>query len=672
MRARRTVARRGFAVTGIAAALTLAALPASAEEPVQLGSGYVHDAADALSSAQEEQVDARLAQLASDTDLSLWVVYVDEFESPASAEEWANLTAERNNLGPYDYLLAVAIEGRAYYLSADSAGPLSGDRVGEIERDIQDELSASDWAGAAVATADELGGGAGGAGGAGGSATPWVIGGVGVVAIGATAWALTRRRRGAAPAGADPAGEPELSTDELARRASSALVATDDAVRASEQELGFAVAQFGADATGEFERALADAKANLAQAFELKQRLDDGEKDTEQEIRAWNAEIVHLCEAAAATLADKQAAFGELRRIEQDAPAALAEARRRRAAADGTAERVEAALAQLRTRYAADALATVADNPAQAEARLAFADQQLADAEQLIGTGDAGEAAVAIRNAEQAVAQAETLDKAVTDLGASLQAAEQQAAALIADLEQDVARARVLPGQGDLTVAVAAAEQAVAQARQNLSGPARSPQMLLDALQRANAQIDGLIANAQRAQQLLGQTLLQARSQVTGAEEYIAARRGAVGAEARTRLAEAGAELARAEALQTGDPAQALQRAQRALELATAASRLAQSDVQSAEWGGGMSGGILGGGGMLGGGRSGGMVDGIVGGLIGGLISGGMSGGSRSSGSSGWGGSLGGLGGLGGGSRARIGGGGFGGGSRGRRGGGRF
>lgn len=672
MRARGTIALRGLAALGIMGASVLSALPAAAAEPVELDSDYIYDGPDVLSAAEEAQAQQRLEQLLASAGVDLWIVYVDDFENPSDRGAWANEVAIDNGLGADQYLLAIATEGRQLFLSAPEGGPIPEDRLSEIETNVGDALGGGDWAAAVEVAADGLDGTAGDGGG---SAAPWVIGGaVAAAAIGGTVWALTRRR-GSTPAGAGGAdAEAAMSTDDLARRASSALVETDDAVRASEQELGFAVAQFGAEATGEFEEALRGAKADLTRAFELKQRLDDGERDSEQEVRAWNAEIVRLCDAAAAKLTDKQRAFAELRRIEADAPGALEAVRHRRAAAQGAAERAAAALGQLRGRYAPDALATVVDNAEQAEARLAFADERIARAGELIAAGDGGEAAVAIRAAEQAVAQAAALEKAVADRGAALAAAEQQAAALVADLEQDLARARTLPATADVAAAIGATEQAVAQAKQNLSGAARSPQALLEALQHANTRIDGVVANAQRAQHLLGQTLLQARTHAAGAEEYIASRRGLVGAGARTRLAEAGAELARAEALQAGDPTQALQRAERALQLAVEAARLAQTDVEAAEWGG-MGGGALGGGlgGMLGGGRGGGgMVDGLVGGLIGGLISGGLGGAPTRGGSGGWGGSLGG-GMLGGGRSSRSGGlGGFGGGRSGRRGGGRF
>ena len=128
--------------------------------------------------------------------------------------------------------------------------------------------------------------------------------------------------------------------------------------------------------------------------------------------------------------------------------------------------------------------------------------------------------------------------------------------------------------------------------------------MTLQALEAANQQIDAVVAGvrdaeaqAQRARQMVGQLIMQAQAQVSAAEDYITARRGAVGAEARTRLAEAGAALVRAQQLQQSDPQQAMQHAQRADQLAGAAIQLSQTDVGSfGGTGGGMFGGQSGGG----------------------------------------------------------------------------
>jgi len=167
---------------------------------------------------------------------------------------------------------------------------------------------------------------------------------------------------------------------------------------------------------------------------------------------------------------------------------------------------------------------------------------------------------------------------------------------------------------------------------------------------------------AQRAQQMVGQQILQAHAQVSAAEDYIVARRGAIGAEARTRLAEAGAALVQAQQLQSANPEQALQYAQRANQLAGQAIQYAQNDVSAFQGPG--SSGMLGGGGNSGGG-------GMLGAVLGGIVINSLLGGG---GGSGRGGSSGGLGGmLGGGGGGRMSPGSFGGGgTRGRRGGGRF
>lgn len=654
---------------------------AQATPPVSLPSGYVLDDAGVLSATEEAEAQSRLEQLKSDTGLDLWVVYVDVFTDPADAADWANQTAEDNGLGVTQYLLAVATEGRLYYLSADSAGPLTEDQVATIEqRRIQPALAQDDWLGAVDAAADGITDAAGGGSGdvdsgaaGGGSWLTWllviVVVGVGVVLL--VMFLRRRRTPGAVPGG--PSGPPQPSIEQLERRAASLLVETDDALKTSGQELGFAKAQFGDAATAEFEAALATAQQNLDEAFGLKQKLDDGDPDSEADTRAWNERIIALCEASNTLLDEKAAAFDELRKLEQNAPEALARVQEQRAKAAASLDQASAQLQQLQSAYAPEALATVVDNPAQARQRLAFADEQLTAAQTAIGAGDGGEAAVGIRAAEEAVGQATLLEDAIEKLAADLTAGERNATALVAELESDIAAAAALPDtDGRIASVVAATRQQLDAARTQLTGTARRPLAALQSLEAANAQIDSLVqgvrdaaAQAERARQMVGQVMMQAQAQVSAAEDYITARRGAVGAQARTRLAEAGASLARAQALQAGDPQQALQHAQRADQLAGQAIQLAQNDVGAFD-GGGM-GGMFGG--QQGGGQSGG---GMLGAVLGGIVLNSVLSGGRSSG-----GGLGGLGGmLGGGGRSSGGGmrpGSFGGGgTRARRGGGRF
>jgi uncharacterized membrane protein YgcG len=665
-----------MAVAAVAATI-FGGSAAVATPPVALGSGYVLDEAGVLSSGEESAAQGRLERLKSETGLDLWVVYVDQFTDPASSADWANQTAQDNGLGVTQYLLAVATEGRQYYLSGDSAGPLTEEQLGAIEQErIQPALMQDDWLGAATAAADGITAAEGGASGgnepgaAGGASwLTWLLVVV-VVIVGIVLLVMfLRRRRKTGSVAAGPAGAPQLSIEELERRAASLLVETDDALKTSAQELGFARAQFGDAATAEFETALATARQSLDEAFSLKQQLDDATPDAEADTRAWNERIIALCEAANALLDEKAAAFDELRKLEQNAPEALARVHEERAKAGEALDEAARRLQALQSSYAVEALATVADNPEQARQRLAFADEQLAAAQTAIGAGNGGQAAVGIRAAEEAVGQAELLEKAIDKLATDLAEGERSATALVAELESDIAAASALPDpDGRVAGVIAATRQQLEAARAHLTGAAKRPLVALQSLEAANTQIDALTqgvrdaeAKAQRARQMVGQVILQAQAQVSTAEDYITARRGAVGAEARTRLAEAGASLARAQAMQQGDPEQAMQHAQRADQLAGLAIQLAQGDV-------GAFGGA-GGGGMFGGGQSSG-GGGMLGAVLGGIVLNSMLGGGRSSGGSG------GLGGMFGGGSS--GGGGFrpgsfgGGGTRARRGGGRF
>ncbi|GAA5211364.1 TPM domain-containing protein [Microbacterium kyungheense] len=663
-------------VSAAVVAVTAVGGAAAATAPVTLGTGYVLDDAGVLSSSEEASAQARLEQLKSETGLDLWVVYVDEFTDPSNSADWANQTAEDNGLGTTQYLLAVATEGRQYYLSGDSSGPVTGEQLDAIEQTrIQPALSQDDWLGAVDAAADGLtdaqGGGSGAAGsdasGGGSSWLTWllviVVVGVAIVLL---VMFLRRRRKGAVTAG--PAGAPPVSIEELQRRASSLLVETDDALKTSAQELGFAKAQFGDAATTEFEAAMATAQKGLDEAFGLKQKLDDEVPDSPEDTRAWNERIIALCEAANALLDEKAAAFDELRKLEQNAPEALRRVQDERTKAAASLDQATTRLRELQGSYAPEALATVADNPAQAQQRLTFADQQLTAAQAAIGAGDGGEAAVGIRAAEEAVGQATLLENAIDKLADDLAAGERNAAALVTELEADIAAASALPdADGRVASVVAATKQQLETARAQLVGGAKRPLVALQTLEAANEQIDALMkgirdaaVQADRARQMVGQVMMQAQAQVSAAEDYITARRGAVGADARTRLAEAGASLARAQALQSSDPQQAMQQAQRADQLAAQAIQLAQNDVGS--FGG--DGGMFGGGG--GGGGNNGMLGAVLGGIvINSLLSGGGGGRGRSSGG------LGGMFGGGGGGGMRPGSFG-GGGTRARRGGGRF
>ncbi|MFS0712558.1 TPM domain-containing protein [Microbacterium sp. 2P01SA-2] len=665
----------------IVASLTLViggSAAAWATDPVDLGAGRVVDQADALSPGEESAVDERLTALSSEAGIDLWVVYVDAFTSPSDAEGWANAVAEQGGLGVNQYVLAVATEQRNFYLSGDTNGPVDADTLGTIEtRDILPELRSEDWGGAAFAAAGGLAAAVGGSGGSGGSGSDTgtgfsgltiVLGILAVGAVIAVVVVLVRRRRTGGTASAGGAATEPIEA--LARRSASALVAADDAIRTSEQELGFATAQFGDEAAAAFAQTLAQARRDLDEAFSLQQRLDDDQPDTEADVRAIHTRILELCAHADSELDARADEFDRLRDLEQNAPEALVRIQQERVTAGTGLDGAIATLERLRSAYAPEELATIGDNHDQARSRLTYADEQLAAAQSSIAAGDGAGAAVSLRAAEGAVAQAAQLEASVEKVSADLATAERDAAALITELEQDVAAAVGVPDpDGSLAAVSSATRQQIDSARAQLTGDHRRPQAALSALLGANSAIDAALAGARdaaqraaRARQTLDQQLQQARAQVSAAEDYIGTRRGAVGATARTRVAEARASLDRAEATAQIEPERALADAARAVQLSGLAIDAARADV------GGFAP-------TSSGSNSSGMMGAMIGGMVLNSLLGGGSSGRRSSGfgGSGFGGGFGGSrGGFGGGSRGRSGGGGFGGGGRSRRGGGRF
>ncbi|MEI3866132.1 TPM domain-containing protein [Microbacterium sp. CCNWLW134] len=666
-------ARWAAAVTAALTMILVAGGPAaSATDPVELGAGYVVDESDVLDQAEESAVQDQLAALYDQTGIDLYAVFVSEFTNPDDSQQWADEVASRNGLGIDQYVLAVSTDGREYYISADSAGPVSADELTAIEGEIRPFLRDGDWVGAVTTTVDGFESATTSGAGAGWIFVLVLVGVAAVVVI----WLLVRRRRRAvgAAAGAHPASAeaPQMPLADLERQAASALVDTDDAVRTSEQELGFARAQFGDDATADFVAALDTAKAQLAEAFTLKQRLDDEIADTDADRREWNERILQLCQAANAGLDEKAADFDALRELERTAPEALTRVAAEREHAIARLGAAEERMTQLRATYRDTALSAVADNVEQARQRLGFAEQQLTEARTALDGGDGGEAAVGIRAAEEAVDQAEVLQNAVEKLAADLRNAEKAASDLIAELERETAASGALPDpDGQVAAAVAATRQVTGLARDELSASPRDPLATLHRLQAADQQLDALVAGIRDAQaeqhrltEALARTLTGARARVAAAEDYIMTRRGAVGANARTRLAEAGAAVVRAEHLQTSDPRAALAEAERAQALADEALATAQRDVGAFDGGGYNSDG------MFGGGRAGGAGSDILGAILGGIVVNSLRGGGggsswRSGGSASFGG-------------RRSGGGGFrtgsfgGGGTRGRRGGGRF
>ena len=172
-------------------------------------------------------------------------------------------------------------------------------------------------------------------------------------------------------------------------------------------------------------------------------------------------------------------------------------------------------------------------------------------------------------------------------------------------------------------------------------------------LTQADAELDRLLASVaeereavERLSRVYDQALFSAQSRVRAVSDYIDVRRGSIGPEARTRLAEAVRQLQAAQDTRETNLNEAIAHANGAAMLASQAQSIATADTQAAQHAyagryGSTSGSNMGA--VLGGIILGNILSGSMRGGLGGSMGGGWS--STSYGGSGWGGGLGGGGG---------------------------
>ncbi|SBN63716.1 Uncharacterized membrane protein YgcG, contains a TPM-fold domain [Curtobacterium sp. 9128] len=644
---RRWAAR--LAAATITALLVLApATAARATAPVGLDGAYVLDDADALTSSQQSDVEQAVQDLYSETKTQLYVVFVPEFTDPTDHGAWGDAVMSKNQIQNDSILLSIAVDERNYDVQQTNETSISsGDVESAVNDDLLPKLKADDWAGAATAFANGL---------AQTQQPPnltwlWILLLVVVVAIVVIVLVIrTRNKRRTAAA----TKAQQASLADLERTAGAALVTIDDELRTAEQEVGFATAQFGPDAAKPFADAVATAQKNVRKAFTFQQQLDDEIPDSPQQRADWSNQIIAICEQAHAAIEEQTDSFDKLRSLEDGVEAAAVSLGEAVRAAPATVTDAAASLERIRSTYSGRTLATVADSVDQARQVLEYATERSQAADAAISSGDKGQAVVAVRDAQHALAQVQQLSASATGAEASFREATARVDAMRLDIEGDVAAARAMKTGGpDLASAVVTAETVL---RERLDP--KDPIAAVDALTQANTAIDAALASArgaeeqnQRAMQALDAALRDARTRISQAREFISLRRGGVGPTARTRLSEAERALDDAVQLATTDPQRALQAARAAEQYAAAAMDEAGNDM------GGWPG--AGGGGGGNGAQLGGLVTGIIlGGLLGGR-GGSYGGGSFGGGGFGGGGGGGGFGGGGGG-----GGGGFSGGGR--------
>ncbi|MGW5650935.1 hypothetical protein [Streptomyces humi] len=375
------------------------------------------------------------------------------------------------------------------------------------------------------------------------SATDYVVPLVAVAAAGALGGygyvRRTRRARSRTTPGIVSPQPPAPSPVDLERQAGASLVLADDCVRTSREALGHVAADEAVV------RAVRAAETELSAAFAIWQRYGEGVPEDPVGRRQALVGVVGRCAEAGRQL-DAQAAAFDAGWDTADALTA-AEGRFRELAA--RAGGVQDALARTRERYGPGTVDAVQGYVEQAKDRLVFATGRLNQARQDADSGDGDGYRRGLRAAEGAVAQAGVLLGAVTRLVEEVRTAAGLLPAALTGAEAELAglRRTVLPARQ------AHADVVLAAVRAELTAGPYDP---LDALRRVVRAVEG--TGGGRAGVIAAGAVLVTRGALRAADDFVGVHRGAVGAQARALLAEAGSAA----------PADADRLARRARELA--------------------------------------------------------------------------------------------------------
>jgi uncharacterized membrane protein YgcG len=630
-------------VAALLATWLLAALPALAQQLPVLNDEITDEAG--LLTGDEDRVRAALADARDRVQL---FVLTTDTTAGVPVTGYAEQVAAANSLGGDDALLVVAIDDGAYALwVADQLTTISDAELDRISVDeVEPHLADGDFPGAAIAAAEGLASAAApettdtapepppasapqeaeprpGTG----IATILLVGLVAILV--AMVVNRVRERQGRRRT----AEERDRRTGELTRRANALLVASDEAVREAAIELGFVEAQFGREEVGPFAAALDQARAELHEAFAVRQRLDDDLPEPPEEREAMLHEIVGRAERIDALLGAEQHRLEELRDLERRAPelltslpADIARLEERLTAAGPLQARVEAA--------SPTASAATEGNLMEVRKRLDAATAGVAAAQEAAGpaptaAGPEGGGGVpagtipsaepsprlvrAVRDTQRHLHEAEGLLAGVEHAAEELDEAERELTTTLRSASAALDHAATALGGGGasaLQARLAEGRTLLDQARAHERGDVlRAYELAKRTEAVATETLSSLREAEERRQQesaAADAALRSADAVFTRASDYIASRRQGVGREARTRLQEAERHLLRGRAVRDTTPQQARRHADDAERLANEAYGLARRDFERYDrfqgpfgrgpFGGGFGGGRGGGG----------------------------------------------------------------------------
>ena len=581
---------RRFSLIAVLTAILLAlGLPALAASPMSI-SDSVTDPDGWLSSADRSTIESATSRAAS-SGKPVKVVVVANF-SGTDAESWCQQTVQRSSLANGTVVYVIAYDQRRdaacsyngpsgpYLQSAVRASeaqltpnPLTSSAVANgVNAFVNTLLSGTSNSGSS-STSSGYSGNTGATDDDGRSLLGFfsmfllLVGGVIAVAIGVAR--SSRRNRLAAQQAAQVDAE---SAARAAQEANRQLLSADEQVRTATDELNYARAQFGLNSTDEFARAIEAGKAAVSRGFSAQAQMNSATAPAEQ-LRLATA-IMQDLGTNMNPLSAIQASFATKRAEQASLPERIAEARERLAEELTDLERAKSELTSISALYPAQMLASLQDNPEQAEALLTSARSALDTAEASAPT-DRAHAASALDTALRALTMANHQTDAIFSAKSDLDAIRDRLVAAISSISSDITDVNELnTDPAVFNPLVADAHAAIAETQAALANTG-DPLAALEHLRMSEATLDAALEPLrtkeeayEKARTAAEAQISLAESAVSQAQRYVQGRRGAIDLELRSTLNNAETALSTARRSLEDDPEAASTHAMNARALA--------------------------------------------------------------------------------------------------------
>ncbi|MEZ4596280.1 MAG: hypothetical protein R3C32_05180 [Chloroflexota bacterium] len=329
--------------------------------------------------------------------------------------------------------------------------------------------------------------------------------------------------------------------------------------RSTDQEVGFAEAQFGEGQAAPYRKALDDAKALLRDAFALSQQLDDDTPETPCSSGArCSRGVIDKC-SRPSSWSPTASRVKALRDLVKNVDQVLPQTTQLVQAQTARLEAAQHTIAELAQRYQAENVQAVTGNAGSAQQKLAGATAALAAGQAALAANDRDTAVTRVQEAETAVAEAKALLDAVDQTKQDLAKGETDLQTSMAAVDQDIAQARSALAAGKSPERGGEVERAatlLAKARELATATPVDLVAATRAATEANTAIDAVLAGIQQVDAAAQRNAAAASAAIANASASVSQAQGlleaygssAAGRRASTRIAQANQYLARARA----------------------------------------------------------------------------------------------------------------------------